>query len=58
MVNQVYPLNRPTLSTSFSVVIARSIHREQEIRIRRLDYRRDSLKDIFLRAMEVNRGGL
>jgi len=28
------------------------------IRIRRLDYRRDSLKDIFLRAMEMNRGGL
>jgi hypothetical protein len=29
-----------------------------EIRIRRLDYRRDSLKDIFLRAMELGRGGL
>jgi len=31
---------------------------EHRIRIRRLDYRRDSLKDIFLRAMEMNRGGL
>ena len=31
---------------------------DQQIRIRRLDYRRDSLKDIFLRAMEVNRGGV
>ena len=28
------------------------------IRIRRLDYRRDSLKDIFLRAMELGRGSL
>ena len=31
---------------------------EHRIRIRRLDYRRDSLKDIFLRAMELNRGGV
>jgi len=31
---------------------------DHQIRIRRLDYRRDSLKDIFLRAMEMNRGGL
>jgi ABC-2 type transport system ATP-binding protein len=31
---------------------------DHRIRIRRLDYRRDSLKDIFLRAMEINRGGL
>ena len=31
---------------------------DHEIRIRRLDYRRDSLKDIFLRAMELNRGGV
>ena len=31
---------------------------DHRIRIRRLDYRRDSLKDIFLRAMEMNRGGL
>ncbi|HXV74704.1 MAG TPA: ABC transporter ATP-binding protein [Candidatus Polarisedimenticolaceae bacterium] len=31
---------------------------DHQIRIRRLDYRRDSLKDIFLRAMESNRGGL
>jgi len=31
---------------------------DRQIRIRRLDYRRDSLKDIFLRAMEMNRGGL
>jgi ABC-2 type transport system ATP-binding protein len=31
---------------------------DNQIRIRRLDYRRDSLKDIFLRAMEINRGGL
>jgi ABC-2 type transport system ATP-binding protein len=29
---------------------------EKEIRIRRLDYRRDSLKDIFLKAMEVDHG--
>lgn len=31
---------------------------DHQIRIRRLDFRRDSLKDIFLRAMEMNRGGL
>ena len=31
---------------------------EHAIRIRRLDYRRDSLKDIFLRAMELNRGSV
>ena len=31
---------------------------EGEIQIRRLDYRRDSLQDIFLRAMETDRGGL
>jgi ABC-2 type transport system ATP-binding protein len=29
-----------------------------EIQIRRLDYKRDSLQDIFLKAMENNRGGL
>jgi ABC-2 type transport system ATP-binding protein len=31
---------------------------DREIQIRRLDYRRDSLQDIFLKAMENNRGGL
>jgi ABC-2 type transport system ATP-binding protein len=31
---------------------------ERAIQIRRLDYRRDSLQDIFLRAMEIGRGGL
>jgi len=31
---------------------------DREIQIRRLDYRRDSLQDIFLRAMEIDRGGL
>jgi ABC-2 type transport system ATP-binding protein len=31
---------------------------DHQIRIRRLDYRRDSLKDIFLRAMEADRGSL
>jgi ABC-2 type transport system ATP-binding protein len=31
---------------------------DREIQIRRLDYRRDSLQDIFLRAMEADRGGL
>ena len=31
---------------------------DRSIQIRRLDYRRDSLQDIFLRAMGVNRGGL
>ena len=31
---------------------------DREIQIRRLDYRRDSLQDIFLRAMEVGHGGV
>jgi len=31
---------------------------DRAVQIRRLDYRRDSLQDIFLRAMEVGRGGL
>jgi len=31
---------------------------ERSIQIRRLDYRRDSLQDIFLRAMELDRGRL
>jgi ABC-2 type transport system ATP-binding protein len=31
---------------------------DREIQIRRLDYKRDSLQDIFLKAMENNRGGL
>jgi ABC-2 type transport system ATP-binding protein len=30
----------------------------REVQIRRLDYRRDSLQDIFLRAMEVGHGGV
>ena len=38
--------------------IERIVAADHQIRIRRLDYRRDSLKDIFLRAMEMNRGGL
>jgi ABC-2 type transport system ATP-binding protein len=31
---------------------------ERQIQIRRLDYKRDSLQDIFLKAMENGRGGL
>jgi ABC-2 type transport system ATP-binding protein len=31
---------------------------DREIQIRRLDYKRDSLQDIFIKAMENNRGGL
>jgi ABC-2 type transport system ATP-binding protein len=31
---------------------------ERQIQIRRLDYKRDSLQDIFLRAMGANHGGL
>jgi ABC-2 type transport system ATP-binding protein len=31
---------------------------ERQIQIRRLDYKRDSLQDIFLRAMGTNHGGL
>ena len=31
---------------------------QREIQIRRLDYKRDSLQDIFLRAMEGNHGGV
>ena len=31
---------------------------EQEMQVRRLDYKRDSLQDIFLKAMGVNHGGL
>ena len=31
---------------------------EQELQIRRLDYKRDSLEDIFLKAMEESHGGL
>ncbi|HEV8130812.1 MAG TPA: ABC transporter ATP-binding protein [Acidobacteriota bacterium] len=31
---------------------------EQQLQIRRLDYKRDSLQDIFLRAMESGHGGL
>jgi ABC-2 type transport system ATP-binding protein len=31
---------------------------ERSIQIRRLDYKRDSLQDIFLRAMEDDRGGV
>jgi len=31
---------------------------EQDIQVRRLDYKRDSLQDIFLKAMGVNHGGL
>jgi ABC-2 type transport system ATP-binding protein len=30
----------------------------QDVQIRRLDYKRDSLQDIFLKAMETPRGGL
>jgi len=30
---------------------------DRQIQIRRLDYKRDSLQDIFLRAMENDRGG-
>jgi len=29
---------------------------EQKLQIRRLDYKRDSLQDIFLKAMEEPRG--
>ena len=31
---------------------------EQQIQIRRLDYKRDSLQDIFLRAMGTANGGI
>ncbi len=31
---------------------------EQRVQIRHLDYKKDSLQDIFLKAMEVSRGGL
>jgi hypothetical protein len=31
---------------------------EQQLQIRKLNYKRDSLEDIFLRAMEDNNGGL
>lgn len=31
---------------------------EQQLQIRRLNYKRDSLEDIFMRAMEGNNGGL
>jgi ABC-2 type transport system ATP-binding protein len=31
---------------------------ERDVQIRRLDYKRDSLQDIFLKAMEAPRGGL
>jgi ABC-2 type transport system ATP-binding protein len=31
---------------------------EQQMQIRRLDYKRDSLEDIFLKAMEAGNGGL
>jgi len=31
---------------------------ERQIQIRRLDYKRNSLQDIFLRAMGSNHGGL
>ncbi len=31
---------------------------EREIQIRKLNYKRDSLQDIFLKAMEVNRGSV
>jgi len=31
---------------------------EQDIQIRRLSYKRDSLEDIFLKAMENGHGGL
>ncbi len=31
---------------------------EKKIQIRRLDYKRDSLQDIFLKAMELDRGSL
>ncbi len=31
---------------------------EQQVQIRRLNYKRDSLEDIFLKAMENNNGGL
>jgi len=31
---------------------------EQQIQIRRLSYKRDSLEDIFLKAMENGNGGL
>jgi len=31
---------------------------EGSVQLRRLDYKRDSLQDIFLRAMEDGRGGV
>jgi ABC-2 type transport system ATP-binding protein len=30
----------------------------REVQIRRLTYKRDSLQDIFLKAMEADRGGI
>ena len=35
-----------------------SIAAEQHVQIRRLDYRRDSLQDIFMKAMETAHGGV
>jgi len=35
-----------------------SIAADQKVQIRRLDYRRDSLQDIFMKAMETAHGGL
>ena len=31
---------------------------ERQIQLRRLDYKRDSLQDIFLRAMGADNGGI
>ena len=35
-----------------------TIAAEQRVQIRRLDYRRDSLQDIFMKAMETSHGGV
>jgi ABC-2 type transport system ATP-binding protein len=42
-------------------VAVRDLYRiaeQQQLQIRRLDYKRDSLQDIFLKAMEEPRGRL
>ena len=54
-------MNRPlpicTLKIATSIANP-SIAAERQIQIRRLDYKRDSLQDIFLRAMGTNHGGV
>jgi len=54
------PLNRLKLVLADNVEI-RDIYRiaaDQNVQVRRLNFRRDTLEDIFLKAMENNDGGL